>query len=388
MQNEQTPPATAFRYPEGRCGKGELTYREGLPVLTVEGSPEDMGEAIGALGVRVAPQMADYPEDLLRAYCVYWLHGYLTRAGEEMVRRLPLEYQRELDAMVRGAGIERHKVVLGNTLFDQKKILACSALLVEGQRSATGGPLMGRNLDYPSMGYAHEYALVTVYRPGEPTARGRPRHAFATVGFPGLLGCLSGMNDAGLSLAVLEVPQAGLFTRRLDRSGTPYALCLRRLLEECTTIDEAREALRGMRRTTMINLVLADRQRVAALEITTRRVLERPPQEGACVCTNHFSSEELRPWWQFNHYQTLDRYRTLQKATRTRWRFDLDDLHRSMHAVSHPEETLQTMIFEPASLRLHLAIGTCPASAGELRTLNLEPLFQESLSDRNRRTHQ
>ena len=34
------------------------------------------------------------------------------------------------------------------------------------------------------------------------------------------------------------------------------------------------------------------------------------------------------------------------------------------------------MVFEPATLKLHLAIGEIPASRGKLRTLDLAPLFK------------
>jgi hypothetical protein len=33
------------------------------------------------------------------------------------------------------------------------------------------------------------------------------------------------------------------------------------------------------------------------------------------------------------------------------------------------------MVFEPEALRLHLAMGPCPASAGELRALELKEMF-------------
>jgi hypothetical protein len=366
---ESRASAAPFRYPEGRHGAGELRYINGLPVLTVGGGPEEVGEAVGALAVRPAPQMTDYPDDSLRHFWAGWLRRPLVWLGERMVQRFPAEYRAELEAVARSAGIDRSKLVLGNTLFDLKKVVACSALLIEGGRSATGGPLLGRNLNYPSLGYAHEHGLVTVHR------RRPGRRAFASVGFPGLLGCLSGMNDAGLALAVLEVFQAPLFTRRLDWNGTPYALCFRRLLEECASIEEAKALLSKMRRTTIYNLVLADRSRPAVFEVTTRRVRERTEERGAAVCTNHFCAEELRPLWSFDVYQTVTRHCILRKALRQTERFGIGEMHQALHAASNPTETLQTMVFEPEALRLHLAMGQCPASAGELRALELKGLF-------------
>ena len=49
-----------------------------------------------------------------------------------------------------------------------------------------------------------------------------------------MVGCFSGMNDAGLTVAVMEAYQV------------PFALCLRRLLEQCSSIEEARALLNGI----------------------------------------------------------------------------------------------------------------------------------------------
>jgi len=362
-------PAHPFRYPEAKYAHGELKYVNGLPVLTVEGTPDQIGEAVGALAVRPAPQMASYPEDLLTHFHLQFLWATFVHAGKKMVQHFPPDYRAELEAMARGSGVDRDRLVVGNTLFDLKKVLACSALLVEPGRSATGQPLLGRNLDYPSLGYAHEYSLVTVYRPAG------AKHTFASVGFPGLVGCLSGMNDAGLSLAVLEVFQIKAWRKRIDSSGIPYALCYRRILEECATIGEAKELLEKMRRTTITNLALADRNGVAVFEVTPRCVRVRRPQGGTCVCTNHFCTEQLAPFVPLDVFDTFDRYQILDQAARGHGKLGLADLHRSLDAARQETETMQTMIFEPAALRVHLAVGSCPSSAGRLKPLELAPLL-------------
>src|SRR5207244_8074808 len=135
---------------------------------------------------------------------------------EAMLPHLPPEQRRELEAIVK-AGVDRNPVVLGNTMFDLKKLFACSALVVTGDRSENGGILLGRNLDFPSLGYVHEYSLVTVYRsPG--------KHTFVSVGFPGLVGCLSGINDAGLCLGVMESCSVEAGGSCICAEGDPLAL--------------------------------------------------------------------------------------------------------------------------------------------------------------------
>jgi hypothetical protein len=174
---------------------------------------------------------------------------------------------------------------------------------------------------------------------------------------------------------VLEIFQIKAGLKKLDRKGIPYALCYRRLLEECTTIDQARQLLEEMQRTTTTNLVLADRGGIAVFEVSPERVVMRSPSNGACVCTNHYCTGQLRPLLPINVSRSFQRYDILQTATLVHESFDLETLHQRLHAACNPDQTLQTMILEPATLRLHLAVGPCPASAQEMKTLDLAPLL-------------
>jgi isopenicillin-N N-acyltransferase-like protein len=210
---------------------------------------------------------------------------------------------------------------------------------------------------------------VTVYRPDG-------KHAFATVGFPGLVGCLSGINDAGLSLGVLEVFDVKSGEPSFNAKGVPYALCLRKVLEECATIDEARRLLESLPRTTTINLAIADRKGVAAFEITPAHVLRRDGADGVCVCTNHFCAPLLKPEEPVDVNGSFERFDALARARAARGRVSPDDLRKYLDATNLGELTLQTMVFEPATLKLHLSIGKRPASQGPLRTLDLAPLLK------------
>ena len=361
--------APPFHYPEGRHGKGELRYVRGVPVLVVGGTPEEIGEAVGALAVKPAGRALDYPRGLLRAVGAERFYALAVAVGQTMYKHFPDDYRTELGAMARGGGVRPDPLVLGNTLFDLHKNFLCSSLLVRAGRSATGGPLLGRNLDYPSLGYIHEYSLVTVYRPAG-------KHAFAAVGFPGLVGCLSGINDAGLSLAVLETYKARDGEPRFDADGVPYALCQRKLLEECTTIAEAQKLLAGLHRTTTNNLVVADRTGVAVLEVTPGHVVRRDVGPGTGACTNHFCTAALKPEEPVNFADSFGRFATLEKACAGTGKLTPEDVRKELDLVNLGRLTLQTMVFEPATLRLHLAVGERPASAGPLHTLDLKPLLQ------------
>jgi predicted choloylglycine hydrolase len=362
-------PEKPFRYPEGRTRNGELKYRNGLPVLVVSGTPQEMGAAVGVLGLKPSERTLTYPRELLKMNGGEMFYSTCVGAGLNMVKHFPDDYRTEMDEMAKSAGVDRNAVVVGNTFFDLKKIFACSALLVDPQRSATGGPLMGRNLDYPSLGYIHQHTLVTVYRP-------KGKHAFASIGFPGLVGCLSGMNDAGLSVAILEVFQVKEGETSFDPEGVPYALCYRKLLEECTTIDEAQKLLSTLRRTATTNLVVADRNGVAVLEVAPSRIERRDAVQGVCPCTNHFCTAKMCRSEMVNVSWTVERFASLSKAGTEHQKFSPDDLRKELDRVNLGELTLQTMVFEPRTLKLHLTFGELPASKGQLRTVDLAPLFR------------
>ncbi len=362
-----------FRYPAGRAGNAELRYINDVPVLTVGGSPEEIGAGVGAVALKPSSRILSFPRQLLDAEKAGDAWPLFVRVGKGMVKQFPADYRVEMDAVARSAGADRDSVTVANTFFDLKSTFACSALMAEGPpQAATGGVLFGRNLDYPSLGYIHEHTLVTVYRP-------TGKHAFASVGFPGIVGVLSGMNDAGLCVAVLEVYDAKEGEPHFNPKGVPYALCNRRLLEECTTIAEAKKLLESMPRTTLLNLAVADRTSSAVFEVTPKQVALRQSVRGVCTCTNHFCTDDVKPSkaeYQFDSDQRLD---VLDKARDAKSKLGVEDLHRYLHAVNQGDQTLQTMVFEPANLRLHLAFGKRPSSSGDLRSIDLGPLFTAGL---------
>jgi hypothetical protein len=272
----------------------------------------------------------------------------------------PERYQQEIAAATTQASLDPEILAVGNTLLELRRI-GCSSLIVEGARSVTGGPLFGRNFDFPSFGILDRYGLVTVIRPDG-------HHAFAAVSFPGLMGVLSGMNDAGLCVATLDVNETADGSSRFDPLGVPLALVFRQILEECTTIAEAETLLKTTHATTQANLAVCDREHGAIFEITPKQVARRDAENSLLPCTNHFRMPGL----------TVDescwRYERLQAAG-TKQSLSVADIQSALHNANQGGLTLQTMVFEPRELVLHLAIGTPPSSQNKMRRLELRDLL-------------
>jgi hypothetical protein len=355
--------AEPFRYPEAKHGKGELKYINGLPVLVLQGTPEEMGEQMGVLGIKPARDIFQVQQEFLRVRGLEKAWPWLVKVCNLMVPQFPPDHLKELEAAAKVSGVDRDQFIVANTVYDIIKISGCSTLVISPEKSSTGTPIFGRNLDFFLIANINEYSLVKVYRP-------KGKHAFASVGFPGLFGSVSGMNDAGLSLAANEVSSTKDGSPKFDLKGVPLILAFRRILEECSTVDEVEKFLRAMRRSSSINLTVCDKKGGVVFEITPKNVITRRPEEGILACTNHFRTKELAADTRCSRYEILEKCR--QSGS-----LGLKDVAKKLDEANQGKSTIQTMIFAPAALRLHLAIGQVPTSAQPMKVLELGPIFKD-----------
>jgi isopenicillin-N N-acyltransferase like protein len=356
--------AEGFRFPESTYGKGQLRYHGSVPIVTLEGSPAEIGEQMGVLVLKPASELLTKKvDDLLEAHGLGKVFPLLMKTGNVMTPQFPADHLAELESMAKHSGWPRDLLVLANTIPDLRKLTSCSALIVSADKSSTGSPLFGRNLDTPPFLPLHEYTFVAVYRP-------KGKRAFAVVAYPGTIGCYSGMNDAGLALADLTVNESSDGSLSLNPFGVPYTLAMRRVLEECGTVDETEKLIRSLTRTTMQNLAVCDPKAGLVLEITTKTVVRRQGEDGICPCTNYFRTRELSG----PEPQACERYNRLEKS-RIAGRLGVGDVIKQLDSVHQGRATLQSMVFEPGVLRLHLAIGEGPASSRPFREIDLKPLL-------------
>lgn len=340
---------------------GRLQHVRSVPILVVEGTPEEMGRRQAQLVGKTSKPLLGYPMAFLIGTGRLSQWDQFLEATDRVAEHLAPHHRKEMDAFCEESGISRRDMVNANMLVDvYRGGFGCSSIMAEPSRSATDGPLFGRNLDFPGFGTLERFSLVVIYRP-------TGKHAFASIGWPGLLGSLSGMNDAGLALAVHEVYATA------DRApafapGEPFCYLFRRCLEECETVGEVEKLLEEAKRTAMFSLAVCDRDKAVVFECTPKNVVRRNAVSGVCACTNHFRTPSLRRSLSCGRYEILRRPH--------RGTFTAQDIHSRMSQVASPRITLQTMIFEPRSLRLHVGLGSCPATSCPLVAIDLKPLFE------------
>ncbi len=356
-----SPAAEVPRFVERTFEGGRLKFVKGLPVMILQGTPEQIGRQHAELVANAAKSLMSLPKQILQEHGVANSWPLVAAASRTLLSRVSPEHRAELDAIVKTTGIDRDALAVANTMLELRRLGGCSAFVAQGGRSAAGGPLFGRNFDFPTFGALDRLGLITVVRP-------QGKHAFVSVGFPGLVGVVSGINDAGLAVATLDVYSAKDGSPMFDPTGTPLTFSYRRVLEECTTVAEAEKLLRKVKPTTWSNLTVCDKHGAAVFELTPKHLVVRRGDDGVLACTNHFRTPELSTGRKCRRFAIFE-------AAMDRPQFGAGDVARLMHAVNQGEMTIHTMIFEPVSLRLHVAMGSGPISARPLNVLELAPLL-------------
>jgi len=343
-------------FKEKRWGRSFLNLTKGIPTLHLFGSPEELGQAHGQiLSAQIASLKKTYIQPLLsQGYAENVVHAL----SLGMEKFLSPQFRQELQCLAQGAGLSFHDVLIFHTFLDISKLMRCSTFVL-APAIAQGRLIFGRNLDFPTFNVAHLYSLVIVYHPDE-------GNTFLSVTWPGIAGVLSGMNEAGLALAAMEVYQ-----EETSLEGEPYVLLFRRILQTCSNISQATHTVENSPRTTANNLMLADKSGDACLlEITAREVCMRKPRDGAVMATNHFRCKNLRQEVDSWRYDTMAGMIDSRRGT-----IDLDYARQILHKVNQGEITMQSMIFLPQEGEVHLSFGTPPTSRGPYIPLGVEELF-------------
>lgn len=144
------------------------------------------------------------------------LDGVATRCGpQDLIVESPF-----LEESAKGSrAITLNDLIVSNSLAD----FSCSSFTVWGSASATGSSLAARNFDYiiDDHGSAIEETMVKVYHSDQEGA------AFASVTFPGLVGCVSCFSQAGLGVTMHDVSP---LEATQDRGIVPRILATRAAL--------------------------------------------------------------------------------------------------------------------------------------------------------------
>lgn len=329
-----------------------------VPIVELRGDGHAMGVEHGRLlGDEIRDLLSHYLRPMMGSS---YRHFMARAAAGEFRSRIRPTYQQEVDALAEAARIDSVDAMVAQCFLDLRPMTACSTIALPAEAAPDHVARLGRNLEYASLGIADKHSVVLAYRP-------EGRFAFVSIGWPGLIGVLSGINEHGLCLANMEVPRP-----QRTPSAVPYTILYRMVLEECRTVEDAVAMFRREPRQTANNVMLMDAAGgCAVVEITPESVVVRNGRpESALVSTNHQRGQDQ------DRHGLCKRYDCLHDAAAADFgRIDVDRLRSYVARASLGDMTMQSMIFEPSTRTIYLSTGK-NASHGEFRKIDLGPYLR------------
>lgn len=366
------PPAAAVETPDDGV-HGRLTEVKGQRVLHVWGTPQEMGYAHGALlRDSIVSVLEDYALEVIPP-------STLDTAGAiyGAVADIPAPLREEAAAIVEGmrdhGGAEvpslgreltTNDLLVVNAMTDLLAI-GCSSLSAWGD--ATDGALgdearIVRNLDWSEDAALLENQILIAYEPSDPE-----QQKVLSVAFAGYIGCLSCMNEAGVSaLFNMGYGDGAASIGEAMKGFAPSNLMLRDVLgrrdvdgDGKSTADDVEAAVRKQTHAGSWilhvlepNAAAKERERAPAriLEVESDGVHTRIPQAkgvgpSMLAATNHLRGKDgPEACWRY------DRIERTAKAQESFEREAMWDLAVEVRL----EQVVHTMALEPGSRRLAL----------------------------------
>ncbi len=270
--------------------------------MYVKGSRQERGAKQGAL----TKDLMRYQEDVFIEQInriipsdsyLKFLRLLLIIFNRNIAEHIDLEYREEIAAMSLfctdeyndiGTPYERQLNYhgahdIGHTM-QQYMLVGCSSFATWGERSCDGELLIGRNFDFYVGDDFAKNKIITFASPDV-------GYRYASVGWAGMLGVLSGINEKGLTVTI----NAATGTIPIS-AKTPISILTREILQYASTIEEAYDIALG--RETFVNESIL----IASQNDGCAAVIEKTPNETAIyysnkeqiLCTNHYQSDALK----------------------------------------------------------------------------------------------
>ena len=245
------------------------------------------------------------------------LRQFLKWYNRKMYLHVPEEYKTEIYGVSRYVSDDYNNLApkylrtlylhsahdIGHALQDLA-LVGCSSVAVWGDKSEDGELLIGRNFDFYAGDEFAEDKIVAFITPDN----GIP---FMTVTWGGMIGAVSGMNKAGLTVTI----NAGKSKIPLI-AKTPISIVAREILQYASTIDEAIIIAKKCQVFVSESIMVgsAKDKKAVLIEVSPEKFgVYEVENSNQLICTNHFQSKI---------YQSDERNLTQIQDSHSQYRFD------------------------------------------------------------------
>lgn len=359
------PPNTGKAKIVRTSGKGRLEDHEGLHVLFLSGSPEEIGRQHGEL---LGPEVRSVVEKMVYGIGVAssfaknrWFFGEIEEATNRSKPFVPPSYLTEMSALASAAGLRHDEVQLANFF---PELFHCSGFALHGKATVDGKLYHGRILDYMIGVGLEDNAVVMIYRPDD-------GNAWVNVSYAGFVGSVTAMNEKKVAIGEMGGRGEG------NWDGKPMAQLVREVMERCDTIDEAVELMRNSPRTCEYYYVISDGKTHRAVGI------KATPDIFETVWSGESHPQLPDPVEDTVLLSAGDRYKELVSRVKKGYgHFDPESARELMTRPVCMKSNIQSVLFGPDTLDFWVAYADSKNVASHARYthLNLAELLENVTS--------
>ncbi|MCE9629083.1 MAG: hypothetical protein K8Q91_03760 [Candidatus Vogelbacteria bacterium] len=365
-----------------------LELIESIPILLLEGTPEEMGHEHGRLLKNEIGLLVD--GFVRRSNEIFGVpYHFLLEQSARCANFIPSMYLEEMRAIAEGCEVPYADILALNCIADVDGCYmgalhqCCNFVLLP---SVTRGRLIhGRNLDFPLGRDIHARVGICIAR--SPASETLLPTISPTI--VGMVGTYTGMSAARLSLSEVSTPASDC-----DIEGVPISIVLRMVLEKARNLADALEIVKNVPRTCGYNLALADGKsgEAGAIEFTRSLCAWRSARRGTLIvddCCQCPQTARNRLTYSAGTFRYA-RMRTLIEEHRgalcaeAALRFLRDKYDgatgrengKSYNCICN-HHTIQSVLMFPAEMSLAVAHEMIPAPDGEYRLIDMSSIWAQ-----------
>lgn len=332
------PQATGRREVVATSGRGRLEDHDGVRVLFLAGTPEEMGKQQGELlreEIRSVVDRIVYGVGVGSSFGKgRWFFGEIEEAQSRIEPFIPASHLREMDAIAAAAGLHGQETRLANFF---PELFHCSGFALHGSATVDGRIYHGRILDYIRGAGLEDNAVVMVCRP-------EGANAWVNVSYAGFIGSVTAMNEKQLAIGEMGGRGEGAW------DGKPMAQLVREVMESCDTIDEAVALMQKGPRTCEYYYVISDAKSGRAVGI------KATPDLFETVWSGESHPQLPDPVADTVLLSAGDRYAELVKRVKAGFgKFDAESSRELMTRPVCMTSNIQSVLFAPDTLDFWVA---------------------------------
>lgn len=334
---------------------GRLEVINGCTVVSLDGTPEEMGAAHGQLlGETIRRVVRDViTEDICSDADA---RANVMAGSKRMETHQPAEYLAELRALAAAAAVSYDELLLLQYFGDVRRGITgaghsslCTSFAVLPPNTRGNVCLVGRNFDY-FYGDVNEYASVIIYY------RPAGKIPFATITWAGVINGWTLLSANGIAVSNNTVFGDG----RNSLEGMSTCFLLRHVAERARTVQEGIDLISNAPRACATNMLIASGNPpdAAIIEFEHDALTVRRPKAGFVGAGNgflklHREDAEATPGFRLETAESLARAKP--------GALTLDDNIAGAEGVPITGINLHSAMIDATNLRLRIAMGAPPA---------------------------